>query len=201
MTKTPTTDSSIIDARLFGSLARLWIAEPDESVLQNLNEAATQETWQSLGGFVPSGETDSVVDDLGSQYCACFLGPKGHLPPHQSVVEQSHFQGECLSSLNRFVEVVGLPDGELFKACHSMPDHIGILLGMMQMVCQAESDSLPEEQSQIAEIKRSFFDRHLAWILNYCDVAASRTSSDFYRGLFAVTQAWLKDVQQRMTES
>lgn len=198
MTNISTTEKSIIDARLFGFLARLWIAEPDEAVLKGLNEDSTRELWQSLGGFVPSGDASTCAEQLGYEYCSCFLGPKGHLPPHQSVVEQSHFQGECLSSLQTFIDIARFPEGEVFKAQQSMPDHIGIELALMQNICGAESESDDAERSQIADLKREFFQRHLAWIPRYCVVAKERTSSDFYRGLFAVTEAFLVDARQRL---
>lgn len=196
MTNSPATEKSTIEARLFGFLARLWIAEPDEAVLRGLNEDSTRELWQSLGGFVPTGEESECIESLGYEYCSCFLGPKGHLPPHQSVVEQSHFQGECLSSMNRFIEVVGYPGGQLFESCRSMPDHVGIQLALMQRICEAETESAEAEVSEIEQLKREFSQHHLDWILRYCVVAKERTSSDFYRGLFAVTEAFLIDIRQ-----
>lgn len=198
MANTPATENSTIDARVFGFLARLWIAEPDQATLRALNEASTQELWKSLGGFIPTGDTSSVVEELGYEYCKCFLGPKGHLPPHQSVVEQSHFQGECLSSMQKFIEVVGFPEAEIFQSHESMADHIGVELALMQRICIAEAESTADQQSEIADLKKAFFQHHLAWIPRYCSVAIERTSSDFYRGLFGVTQAFLDDARQRL---
>jgi len=199
MTETPTTENSTIDARLFGFLARLWIAEPDKAVLRGLNEDSTRETWKSLGGFIPE-DNPNVVEELSYQYCSCFLGPKGHLPPHQSVVEQSHFQGECLSSLQTFIEIIGMPDGEHFASYDSMLDHIGIELALMQKVCAAEAEADGDEKSSLVAMKREFHKRHLDWIPRYCTVAKERTSIEFYRGLFDVTQAFLADFGQRLAD-
>jgi TorA maturation chaperone TorD len=193
MTNTSTTENSAIEARVFHFLARLWIAEPDETVLRGLNEDATRSLWHSLGGFVPEGEPSAIVEQLGYEYCACFLGPKGHLPPHQSVVEQSHFQGECLSSMNRFIEVIGMPENALFESCKSMPDHIGIQLALMGRICDTHVESNDDVRAEIGELRIAFFQHHLSWIKRYCSVAKDRTSSDFYRGLFAVTMAFLTD--------
>ena len=191
MTTPSTPQHSIVEARLYGFLARLWIAEADEALLQALNQDATRELWQSLGGFLPEGDLSELVEQLGFEYCACFLGPKGHLPPHQSVVEQSHFQGDCLSSMNQFIDVIGMPQHELFEACQSMPDHIGVQLALMARICDSEAESSADEKIEIANLKRAFFQHHLAWIERYCLVATERSASEFYRGLFAVTQAFL----------
>jgi len=185
------TDVFEIEGQVYGFLARLWVAEPDELVLSSLQEPSRRELYESLGGHIPEGDPSSLVDDLGREYCACFLGPEGHLPPHQSVVEQSHFQGECLSSMNQFIDVIGLPEEDEFISYHSMPDHAGIQLGMMRRICEASES---EDQNLLSELKQAFYQHHLAWIASYCPIAIERTKSEFYRGLFMVTEDFLNMV-------
>ena len=194
----PTDTTPQSDAQVFGFLARLWIAEIDVALLKNLQNESTTALYKSLGGFVPEGDAAELIPELEFEYCACFIGPKGHLPPHQSVVQHSHFQGDCLSSLNQFVEIIGLPESPLFVSYKSMPDHIGNLLAMMQRVCAFEA-STDENVDAVKELKSQFFQQHLAWMPKYCEVAQRQTTSDFYKGLFIVTERFLHDFSQRLT--
>ena len=191
MTNTTETAEAPIEGRLFGFLARLWIAEPDEGVIQYLSDASTRVSYESLGGFVPDGELAEIVDELGCEYCACFLGPKGHLPPHQSVVEQSHFQGECLSSLQKFAEIIGLSEDPIFEQ-QSQLDHIGQLLAMSQRICDSEAGLSSEALDQLKDLRNVFVSTHLAWIPRYCEVASGRMKSKFYLGLAEVTSKFLQ---------
>ena len=80
-----------------------------------------------------------------------------------------------------------------------MPDHIGNLLGMLGRICDAETGD--GDREQLNQLKVAFFQRHIAWIGDYCKVASQRNNSDFYRGLFAVTQDFLSDIADRLTQA
>lgn len=187
----PAQKNWISNANVYGLLARLWIAEIDESTLKQLCDGELRNAWEELGGSIPDGETvEKIIDDLAIEYCGCFLGPKGHLPPHQSVVSHSRFQGDCLSSVGKFVDVIGLPDGELFQQ-QKMRDHAGVLLALMQRVCEAGANSDAAEIDSIVELQAHYFQAHLTWLRDYCEVAVAKTDSTFYQGLFNVTREFL----------
>ena len=99
----PAQKNWISNANVYGLLARLWIAEIDESILEQLRDGELADAWNELGGFLPQGDSvESIIDDLAIEYCGCFLGPKGHLPPHQSVV--SHSRCDWLARRRLFPE-------------------------------------------------------------------------------------------------
>ena len=180
------------EANVYALLARLWISELDVETVAKLQLDQLRDFFEQLGGFVPSGEANlQLVDELAIEYCGCFLGPKNHLPPHQSVVNQSRFQGKCVDSMNTFVRIVGRPQGDLFDQ-QKLVDHAGIQLSVMGTICETLAGCSDEDQASLVELKRSFFSNHLAWLVAYCDAAVVKTNSDFYRGLFLVSKAFLE---------
>ena len=185
----PTTLQS--KANVYGFLARLWISELDADVIKQIQTGELHESWKELGGAIPDFEsTDKAVEELAIEFCACFLGPKGHLPPHQSVVNHSRFQGDCLGSLNQFVEIIGQPSGELFQQ-QKMLDHAGVQLALMQRICAYGSQCEAENVQAVADLRSQFFESHLQWIGDYCEVAARNSKSVFYTSLFKVTADFL----------
>ena len=150
-----------------------------------------RDAYVELGGTIPEHESvEQAVDELAIEFCACFLGPKGHLPPHQSVVSHSRFQGDCLETLLKFIEIIGKPEGILFRE-QKMQDQAGFQLALMQRICGAGANSDPEDLMPITELRTQFANAHLKWLIGYCEVAIKKTNSSFYRGLFAVTAQFL----------
>lgn len=178
-------------ANVYGLLARLWIREIDKPTLEQFSGNDFQIAWTSLGGWIPSTvAADETIDALAIEYCSCFLGPKGHLPPHQSVVSHSRFQGDCLGSVRKFVDVIGMPEGKWF-ADQQMLDHAGLLLALMQRICFSAELYGDTEIKSLTELRARFFVSHLKWLNEYCQVAKQKTESKFYRGLFEVTREFL----------
>ena len=180
------------EANIYGFLARLWIAELDEPTFSQIQSGELHEAWKELGGAIPDlGSTEGAIEELAIEFCACFLGPKGHLPPHQSVVSHSRFQGDCLGSLNQFIEIIGKPNGQLFQE-QQMADHAGVLLALMQRVCAYGAQCDDSDEEAVAQLRSQFFESHLQWLIDYCAVAAGKSKSAFYTSLFDVTAEFLR---------
>ena len=179
------------DAGMFGLLAQLWIVEMDFASLRALATGELGELFREAGGFVPSAIDQGAVDQLASEYCACFLGPKNHLPPYQSVVTSSQFQGECVESMRSYLDIVGPLEGEFAR--QRMLDHAGVQFKMGQIICEAIRNATSDECEQLADLKTSFCADHLSWICEYCRVAENQSSSQFYKALFRITGAFLEE--------
>ena len=184
-------DSALL-ANVYYLLARLWNHEVDASTLRELMSDQVADAYQKSGGWLPVDiEIDeSLIDSLAIEYCQCFLGPKGHLPPHQSVVAVSRFQGDCCDSIKEYAKLIDAPI--LFDQHQQrMVDHAAVLLTMMGKLhvdLQAAIDAGDEVAYQAIDSTRvEFFQRHVLWLTEYCSAAANRTQSDFFNGLFTVT--------------
>ena len=184
-------------ANVYFLLARLWNHEVDTDTLRQLLSAGVAEAYVEAGGWLPPVTEigDALVDEFAIQYCGCFLGPKGHLPPHQSVVAASRFQGDCCDSIKEFAKLIDPPD--LFVGHQQrMVDHAAFLLTMMgklHLDLQVAIDQGDGEALAIINGTRiEFFQHHLFWLIEYCSAAAGRTQSEFFRGLFAVSKSFLE---------
>lgn len=178
-------------ANVYGCLARLWISELEDDELKSFYDPGFRDAYLELGGFLPQQNDSSQIEKLQIEYCECFLGPKGHLPPYQSVVNQSRFQGDCVSSMKEFIEIIGMPEGSLFSR-EKMKDHAGIQLALMQRIDMASIQCEAENIEVIEDLRNTFFVKHVHWIIDYCAVGSERTKSEFYSGLFRVTGMFLK---------
>ena len=184
-------------ANVYFLLARLWNHEVDADTLRQLLSEQVAAAYVEAGGWLPAvGEIDdALIDELAIQYCGCFLGPKGHLPPHQSVVAASRFQGDCCDSIKEFTKLVD-PPNLLGDHQQRMVDHASFLLTMMgklHLDLQVATDQGDVEATQIIDATRiEFFQQHLFWLIEYCSAASVRTSSQFFGGLFAVTKSLLR---------
>jgi len=129
----PTTGLTLTDsaslANVYFLLARLWNHEVDTDTLRQLLSDDVAAAYTAAGGWLPpiAQINDALVDEFAIQYCGCFLGPKGHLPPHQSVVAASRFQGDCCDSIKEFAKLIDPP---VLFADHPqrMVDHAAYLL-------------------------------------------------------------------------
>lgn len=201
MSDSPTTETALTDsaslANVYFLLARLWNHEVDAEALRDLGSGQVAEAYVKAGGWLPSAARikDALVDDLAIEYCGCFLGPKGHLPPHQSVVAVSRFQGDCCDSIKEYAKLIQPP--ELFGSHQQrMVDHVACLLTMMgklHLDLQAAIDQRDDEALGVIDGTRiEFFQQHLVWVVEYCSAAMGRAQSEFYCGLFVVTQSLLE---------
>ncbi len=183
-------------ANVYFLLARLWNHEVDAPTLQQLASDKVVEVYVEAGGWAPNASEidESLIDALAVEYCQCFLGPKGHLPPHQSVVAHSRFQGDCCDSIKEYAKLIDPP--VLLAAEQRMVDHAAYLLTMMgklHLDLQHAIDVADEDACRAIECTRiEFFQQHVLWLTEYCTAAISRAQSEFYCGVFAVTEALLR---------
>ena len=202
MTTNPTNpaETSLADSALLANvyflLARLWNHEVDADALRQLMSATTADAYLQAGGWLPTAsEVDqAMIESLAIEYCQCFLGPKGHLPPHQSVVAVSRFQGDCCDSIKEYAKLIDPPN--LFDQHQQrMVDHAAVLLTMMgklHLDLQAAINADDKEAYRaIDNTRKEFFDRHVFWLIEYCVTASNRTQSLFFGGLFNVTRLFL----------
>lgn len=200
MSNSPTIGTTLTEsaslANVYFLLARLWNHEVDAGTLRQLLSEDVAAAYVEAGGWLPpvTEISDALINEFAIQYCGCFLGPKGHLPPHQSVVAASRFQGDCCDSIKEFAKLIDPPN--LFGDHQQrMVDHAAFLLtmtGKLHLDLQVATDRGDDEALRIIDTTRNeFFQQHLSWMIEYCSAAAARTPSEFFGGLFAVTSSLL----------
>mgnify|MGYP002626373304 CR=1 FL=1 len=184
----PTTSNSLHDeltarSGMYRLLARIWLREVDQSLLQQLASAEMRDAFVGAGGALPADDSDETIEELAIDYCQLFLGPKDHLPPFQSVWQSGQFEATDSESMQQFIEVVRYDSSHIPQG--TMPDHLGLQLDLMAHLL----GSSPGEEVQ--EVASYFFARHLQWPDGLLERASHLAKTDFYRSAVSLTREFL----------
>jgi len=175
-------------------LARLWAEEPRD-LLQPLASEPLRTAWQQLGGTLPDHTSNEVRAALDEDYCRLFVGPKGHLPPIQSVWMSGELDTGVTASLREFDSVVGFQTPWSFAI---IPDHLGNELWAMSQIL-LKSESLPSDEKVIAEdLASQFFVGHLSWAEPFLTAVVNRDGDRFYGTVASITLRFLNDEATRL---
>ena len=186
-------------AGFYRLLSRLWVSELDAEWLEMLVDGSLADVAEELE-FPLDGPREEVLEQLAIEYCGLVIGPKNHVPPHQSVWVEGQLHGQTVVSMQQFLEVVR----EEVDA--TMSDHLGVQLGVMGIIVEslAESQAMPEtgtetgtekgsDVTELTELARVFFATHIMWITRFLARAGAATDSKFYLRLIAVTSEFLAE--------
>ena len=166
-------------------LARLWITELSEPLLQSLLAPPMSRVFVAAGGSLPADAELATLEELAVDYCQLFRGPANHLPPFQSVWQHARFQAAPVESMQSYMHAIGYVNDS------SMPDHLGIEMDVMGRLIQSVArfeDELDENLSLIS----TYFVRHLTWADRLFDLAVRRAQSEFYRSVIVMTREFLE---------
>ena len=172
-------------ATVYSLLARLWFQEVDAPLLKGMAEEPLVSALSKLN-LSPPGES---LEQLDTEYCALFIGPKNALLPMQSVWQKTQLDGQSASSVAKFAELTGyvMPAPALW-------DHLGIKLDLMShLVLVSGSQEGREEEGDVAwEVANAFFERHLNWPSPLLLGTSQRARLPLYRSLADITQQFLE---------
>lgn len=172
-------------AAVYSLLARFWVQEVDGPLLTGMSEEPLVSAMSELNLLLP----DESLEQLATEYCALFIGPKNALLPIQSVWQKTQLGGQSASSVAKFAELIGyeMPAPALW-------DHLGVQLGLMsQFVMATEPCEAKGKEGDVAsEVATAFFERHLNWPAPLLLATSQRSRLPFYRSLAEITQQFLK---------
>lgn len=185
---------------LYGFLAKILRSEPTKAQIKSMKTPSFQEALGGLDlGFCKTDEADeaTLAKDLAVEYAALFLGPGGHVSPHESVHVEDGGQllGEATMAVKNYIEACGFqydPDN------HELPDHISTELEFLAEVTRQEAVAWQDNELAKAlnclEYEREFFDRHLGrWAPTFCQSVLERAELPFYRRIIELAQNFLDD--------
>lgn len=174
-------------------LARLWAEEPGQ-LLEHLMTEPLAAAWRELGGSSSVHDSDVAQASLDEDYCRLFVGPKGHLPPIQSVWMSGELDTGVTTSLREFDTVVGFEQPWDFAI---ISDHLGNELWAMSQILR-KSEGLPAEDQAVAEdLACEFFKGHLNWTDQLINAVVDRESDRFYGTIASITGRFLQDEAAR----
>jgi len=184
---------------LYGFLASIFRTEPTEAVLRRMKEPSFQEALNEAfvnldDDFHDATEAD-LAEALAVEFAALFLGPGGHVSPHESVHTKGGGQllGNATSAVKNYIEACGF---EYDPDHHVLPDHISVELEFMAEVTRQEALAWQEKDLEkvlnCLEYESEFIERHLSqWVPVFCNKVLERAQLSFYRCMAEITRNFM----------
>ena len=195
---------------LYGFLASLYRTELTQQQLHALRQpemvAMLTAAGIDLQGVFWTKPDAQLLEELAVEFTALFLGPGGHISPHESVQIEEHggYWGDATTAVRRFITGTGI---EYDSGYNGVPDHISVELEFLGELARREG--LAWEQGDTAAAgnclayQRDFLDEHLGqWVETFCTRIVETADLSFYRDVAQVTAEFVRSeisaVQERL---
>jgi DMSO reductase family type II enzyme chaperone len=205
MTGPNTTTADVEVARLLARAAAYKLlatafGDPDATALGELSTAA----WPApIAGSPPLREAATALraaaadpSALEEEHVGLFARDVRCSPYESAYGDGRRFGGKTveLADIAGFYEAFGL---ELSSTRPEMPDHIGVELTFMSVLCLKEAwalhEGLTEERAVTGATQRAFLTDHLGrWAEAFARELAARASSPFYAAAAALLALWIR---------
>lgn len=178
-------------ADLYGVLAQLWLAAPDEALRTAMASAVTQApqpgglleaSWEQLVGAVRSVDADAAA----AEYEALFLGVgKPEVFLYGSYYLSGFLHEKPLALLRTDLAALGLTrDGDRGET----EDHVAYVLEVMRYLIAGDEVEVCNLEQQ-----RRFFRAHLQpWLEALCDAVESHPRAVVWAALARLTRAFVQ---------
>ena len=185
-------DEELQRAELYGLLARLWFAPPDEALLAQFAVAVT--AAPQPGSFLESPWQDLVaamratgVDEAAAEHAALFVGAgKADVLPYASFHIAGTLNDRPLVALRSDLAGLGLanaaPEGET-------EDHVSFVFEVMRYLIAGDDVAVCNLEQQ-----RRFFRAHVQpWVAHsLCDTVEQQAAARVYAALARFTRAFIE---------
>lgn len=194
---------------LHGLLAAIFLREVSAEQLNSFRSAGFVEVFSGLGidlgpAFAHAPE-DRLLEDLAVEYAALFLGPGGHISPHESahLPDDGTLWGQASGEVKAYIEAAGFTYRADF---HGIPDHIGVELEFMADLARREAIAWQDEDFTQAvnclSYQKKFLSEHLIkWVGPFCAKVMDLAELPFYREIARLTAGFIESEQQDMNLS
>ena len=88
----------------FRFLARIWVREIDETLLDELAQPEIKTAFEQAGGFVPEKD-EKAIERLAIDYCQLLIGPQDPISPVQSVWAENQYEGQPAASISEYFKM------------------------------------------------------------------------------------------------
>jgi len=182
-------DEEVARAELYGLLARLWYAAPDDELLAAFSVAVTEAPVTGAFLEAPWGELVGAaraasVPALAAEYDALF----GGIGKPEVMLFGSHYlsgflNDKPLARLRGDLSRFGLARDETVPESE---DHVACLFEVMRYLIAGEDAGVANLSSQ-----QAFFGAHIQpWLGDMCEAVAAHPAADFYADLARFTRAF-----------
>lgn len=195
---------------LYGFLASLYRAELTQQQLHALRQPEMTAMLAAAGidlqGAFWTRPDAQLLEELAVEFTLLFLGPGGHISPHESVQVEEHggYWGDATTAVRRFITGTGI---EYDPGYNGIPDHISVELEFLGELARRESLAWRRGDTAAAgnclAYQRDFLDEHLGqWVEKFCTRVVETAELSFYRDVAQVTAEFVRSeisaVQERL---
>jgi TorA maturation chaperone TorD len=178
-------------AELYGLLARLWLAPPDEAMLQQFRVAVTQapeqgghleRPWQDLVGAMRS----TTAADAATEYGALFQSVgKPEIVTYGSYYLSGALNDQALAHLRTDLMTLGLGRDE---SRLETEDHVAYVFEVMRYLIAGDDGAVCNLEQQ-----RRFFRTHVqTWVERLCDTVVAHPRAHTWAAVAAFTRAFVE---------
>jgi TorA maturation chaperone TorD len=191
-------------SNIYGLLASVYRQEVNADLLHQVKDPQFLGVLSDLGiqltsDFLQKPE-EELLEELAVEFAGLFLGPGGHISPHESVHHQRSdgqsglLWGESTAEVKKFIESTGLTYNSEYSG---LPDHISVELEFMQQLTLREEQAWGEEDEDGAldclKFEKKFIEDHLIhWIPIFCEKVIELAELPFYREVAALTRNFIE---------
>jgi TorA maturation chaperone TorD len=175
----------------------------DCEILTELGDRFGEDAVADLRRFKESFGGD--YGSLDQEYQDLFVVPLGrYVTPYEAVyrdermLEGERVRGLLMGPSTLAVKALYRNAGvEVAADVLELPDHVGLELGCMQSLCEAEARAWEgadaEGAERAGELQRRLLEEHLLqWVPALCARVRENAPGPFYRGIAALTEAFLR---------
>ncbi len=195
-------------SNLYGFLAGLYRSEIQSSQLESLLSPEMKPALEAVGIDLSDAfwrrPGEQVVEDLAVEFTALFLGPGGHISPHESVQRESRglYWGDSTLAVRRFIASTGI---EYSAQYTGVPDHLSIELEFMAVLAQHEAKAWEDGDARAAlntlEYQQAFLEEHLGqWVGAFSAKVVEQAELRFYRDVAALTASFVASEELAVRE-
>ncbi|MBZ0155325.1 MAG: molecular chaperone TorD family protein [Alphaproteobacteria bacterium] len=201
--------------RTYTFLAGLCLKAPSDLLVDMIRDGSILSVFQDCSGggtayrwmqeFIgQAGESPDVGEELEAEHTALFVLPTGVIP-HEAVFrdKEKRLGGRITLAVLHFYEKAG---AGILDTCREMPDHIGMELGFMGVLCKKERELWGNNEDRLLlgkciELEKEFLEKHLsAWTYQCCEAIIGCSTSGFYRAVARCIAEFLKREEEYITE-
>jgi TorA maturation chaperone TorD len=184
-------DEELARAELYGLLARLWLAPPDEALLQQFSVAVTQAPesgalleapWQDLVGALRS----TTAAEAAAEFEALFMGVgRPEVFAYGSFYLSGFLNEKPLAALRTDLAELGLARD---PATLETEDHVAYGFEVMRYLIAGDDAGVCNLEQQ-----RQFFRKHLQpWVETLCETVAAHPRAQTWRAIAGFTRAYVQ---------
>jgi putative dimethyl sulfoxide reductase chaperone len=189
-------------------LADLFLNCPDAALVERLRgdldgveeEGAVAVALKALAAALPG---EDGIEALAVEYTRLFgaIRPDYGPPPPYESMHRKGAEDRHARDIEEFYITAGLATFEPATP----PDHIGVELRFMALLCHEEAECLRSGDVRAVEQARAtqaaFLDNHLlVWARDYLDMIRAQARMPFYRELATITSDWLVQRQASFSD-